>query len=99
MPVIVIMIRREEMEQQLAQTLDGYTQFAEFNSAELRLIEPLRTLRLLHYNAWLARRWDDPAFPRNFPWFTNKRYWEEQIQSLREQQALLNEPPLEWQQY
>ena len=63
---------------------------------ELRLIEPLRTLRMLHYNAWLAKRWDDPAFPRAFPWFAGRRYWEEQILSLRQQAALLDEPPLTW---
>lgn len=85
-----------EMEQQLQPLLEGYTQFADFNPAELALIEPLRTLRLLHYSAWLARRWVDPAFPRNFPWFNTIRYWEEQILTLREQLALLDEPPLQW---
>ena len=89
---------RADMERQLADVLTGYSQFAEFNPAELRLIEPLRTLRILRYNAWLAQRWDDPAFPHNFPWFTSQRFWEEQIQALREQQALLNEPPLTWRQ-
>ncbi len=87
---------RLEMEQQLAPVLAGYTEFMDFNPAELRLIEPLRTLRMLHYNAWLAKRWDDPAFPRAFPWFAGRRYWEEQILSLRQQAALLDEPPLTW---
>lgn len=87
---------RADMEQQLAALLDGYSEFAEFNPLELRLIEPLRTLRLLHYNAWLARRWDDPAFPRNFPWFGAPRYWEEQILTLKQQAAALDEPPLAW---
>ena len=87
---------REERALQLADVLDGYTQFADFNPSELQLIEPLRTLRMLHYSAWLARRWDDPAFPRNFPWFNTTRYWEEQILALREQQALLQEEPLPW---
>lgn len=81
---------------QLDDVLAGYTQFADFDPAELRLIEPLRTLRMLHYSAWLARRWDDPAFPRAFPWFNTARYWEEQILALREQQALLDEEPLVW---
>lgn len=81
---------------QLDDLLAGYTQFADFDPAELRLIEPLRTLRMLHYSAWLARRWDDPAFPRAFPWFNAQRYWEEQILALREQQALLDEEPLTW---
>jgi len=88
---------REERALQLADVLQGYTQFADFNPSELQLIEPLRTLRMLHYSAWLARRWDDPAFPRNFPWFNTTRYWEEQILALREQQALLQEEPLPWQ--
>jgi Ser/Thr protein kinase RdoA (MazF antagonist) len=87
---------REEMQPQLTAVLEGYTQFMDFDAAELALIEPLRTLRLLHYSAWLARRWDDPAFPRNFPWFNTTRYWEEQVLALREQEALLNEPPLAW---
>ena len=85
---------RSEMQQQLGHVLDGYRQFADFNSAELWLIEALRALRMLHYAAWIARRWDDPAFPRAFPWFNAPRYWEEHIQSLREQLALLDEAPL-----
>ena len=87
---------RADMEQQLGDILTGYTQFMEFDASELVLLEPLRTLRLLHYSAWLARRWDDPAFPINFPWFNTPRYWEEQILHLREQLALLEEPPLAW---
>lgn len=79
----------------LGELLDGYREFADFDLAELVLIEPLRTLRLLHYSAWLARRWDDPAFPRAFPWFNTTRYWEDFILSLREQLAALDEPPLE----
>jgi Ser/Thr protein kinase RdoA (MazF antagonist) len=88
---------RTEMEAQLGALLSGYRQFCDFNAAELALIEPLRTLRMLYYCSWLARRWDDPAFPRNFPWFNSERYWQDQILSLREQQALLAEPPLTWQ--
>ncbi|MCK5091244.1 MAG: serine/threonine protein kinase [Gammaproteobacteria bacterium] len=87
---------RNEMSVQISDILAGYTCFNEFDSSELNLIEALRTLRLLHYSAWLARRWDDSAFPHNFPWFNTHRYWEEQILSLREQAALLNEPPLVW---
>lgn len=87
---------RDEMEQQLGEVLEGYSQFADFNPVELLLLEPLRTLRMLHYSAWLARRWHDPAFPRAFPWFDGNRYWEQQILGLREQAALLNEPPLRW---
>ncbi len=87
---------REDRALQLADVLQGYTQFADFDPIELQLIEPLRSLRILHYSAWLARRWDDPAFPRNFPWFNTDRYWEEQILALREQQALLDEEPLPW---
>ena len=58
--------------------LDGYEQFLEFDRRELRLIEPLRTLRMIHYSAWLARRWDDPAFPIAFPWFASPTYWADQ---------------------
>jgi Ser/Thr protein kinase RdoA (MazF antagonist) len=85
-----------EQEIQLAEILTGYTQFAEFNPAELLLVEPLRSLRLLHYSAWLARRWHDPAFPRSFPWFNTPRYWEDQLSMLREQIAALDQPPLDW---
>lgn len=85
---------RADMQQQLGHVLDGYQQFADFNSAELWLMEALRALRMLHYAAWVARRWSDPAFPRAFPWFNAPRYWEEHIQSLREQLALLDEVPL-----
>jgi len=88
---------REEMEADLADYLAGYTEFMDFDATELRLIEPLRTLRLLRYAAWLAQRWHDPAFPRTFPWFTSNRYWEEQILALKQQLALLEEPPLVWQ--
>ena len=87
---------REDMELQLADILAGYTEFMEFDPAELRLIEPLRALRLLRYNAWIGNRWDDPAFPRAFPWFDGRRFWEEQILTLRQQAAVLEEPPLAW---
>ena len=90
---------RYEREQQLAALLAGYTEFHHFNPAELQLIEALRTLRLIHYSAWLAQRWDDPAFPIAFPWFDSIRYWEEHVLTLREQQAEMNEPPLEWHKY
>ncbi len=80
---------------QLAELLEGYSEFYDFNPRELRLIEPLRALRVLHYSAWLASRWQDPAFPVNFPWFNTVRYWGEQILDLREQLAALEEPPLE----
>lgn len=85
-----------EREMQIGQVLTGYTQFMDFDVAELVLIESLRTLRLMHYSAWLARRWDDPAFPINFPWFNTQRYWEEHLQHLREQLAALDEPTLSW---
>lgn len=86
---------RDRKVAQLEAVMDGYTQFNSFNPSELRLIEPLRTLRMLHYAAWLAGRWDDPVFPATFPWFNTTRYWGEHILELREQLALLTEPPLE----
>ncbi|MDH3935568.1 MAG: serine/threonine protein kinase [Gammaproteobacteria bacterium] len=85
---------RHEMQTQLIDIMEGYLQFHDFDYRELLLIEPLRTLRILHYAAWLARRWEDPAFPRAFPWFNTARYWEEHILALREQASLLNEPAL-----
>jgi Ser/Thr protein kinase RdoA (MazF antagonist) len=85
---------RHEMQAQLADIVEGYQQFYDLDLRELRLIEPLRTLRIMHYAAWLARRWEDPAFPRAFPWFNTSRYWEEHILALREQAGLLNEMPL-----
>jgi Ser/Thr protein kinase RdoA (MazF antagonist) len=85
---------RDTMTRQLHDVLAGYEDFFEFDSRELHLIEALRTLRLLHYSAWLARRWDDPAFPAAFPWFNTAHYWQARILELREQVALMQEPPL-----
>lgn len=79
---------------QLSEIIEGYNEFYDFNTQELRLIESLRTLRMLHHSAWLANRWQDPAFPRAFPWFNTQRYWEEHILELREQLFLLSEPSL-----
>ncbi len=79
---------------QLSELIDGYNEFADFAPRELRLIEALRTLRLMHYAAWLGRRWSDPAFPMHFPWFGSARYWSDHILELREQLAALDEPPL-----
>ncbi len=86
---------RRDMVRQLSDLLAGYEDFFEFNPRELHLIEALRTLRLIHYSAWLARRWDDPAFPSAFPWFNTQRYWQDRILELREQIALMDEPPLQ----
>ena len=85
---------REEMAAQLGEILAGYEQFCEFDRSELLLLEPLRTLRMIHYAGWLAARWSDPAFPRAFPWFAEPRYWENHVLELREQFALLEEGPL-----
>lgn len=79
---------------QMQELLEGYEEFYDFNRAELRLIEPLRTLRLMHYAAWLSRRWTDPAFPHAFPWFNTERYWAEHINELKEQLFALDEAPL-----
>ena len=85
---------RRSMARQLGRLLEGYEDFMEFDDRELHLVEALRTLRLLHYCAWLARRWDDPAFPAAFPWFNTQRYWQDRVLELREQVAALQEPPL-----
>ncbi len=84
----------DQMAARLRDVLAGYEDFAEFDRRELNLIEALRTLRLIHYSAWIARRWDDPAFPAAFPWFNTPRYWEERILELREQIAAMQEAPL-----
>lgn len=85
---------RAQRQRQLGALLDGYDQFRDFDRQELALIEPLRTLRLVHYSAWLARRWDDPAFPAAFPWFGSSDYWKGQVQMLEEQLEAMAEPPL-----
>jgi Ser/Thr protein kinase RdoA (MazF antagonist) len=85
---------RQERLGQLSELVDGYQEFHDFDSRELPLIEGLRALRLMHHSAWIARRWDDPAFPLAFPWFANERYWGDQILALREQLAALDEEPL-----
>lgn len=82
------------MTRQLLDVLAGYEDFREFDRRELHLIEALRTLRLIHYSAWIARRWDDPAFPAAFPWFGTQRYWQDRILELREQIGAMDELPL-----
>ena len=85
---------RRQRSRQLGFLLDGYEQFREFDREELALIEPLRTLRLIHYSAWLARRWSDPTFPQNFPWFGSSDYWQGQVLMLQEQCEAMQESPL-----
>jgi Ser/Thr protein kinase RdoA (MazF antagonist) len=85
---------RAAMTRQLSDVLAGYGDFHDFDPRELHLVEALRTLRLIHYAAWIARRWDDPAFPAAFPWFNTPRYWQDRILELREQIAAMDEPPL-----
>ncbi len=85
---------RSERIVQLDTVLQEYQQYCEFDPSELKLIEPLRGLRLIHYMAWLSKRWQDPAFPLAFPWFGDDKYWEGQVLAFKEQIALLNEPPL-----
>ncbi len=80
---------------QLSEIVEGYNEFYDFHPRELQLVEALRTLRMMHYSAWLAKRWKDPAFPMNFPWFNTVRYWSEHILELREQFAAMQEPVLE----
>lgn len=82
-----------QMASQLECILSGYREFHDFDTQELVLIEALRTLRMLHYSAWIAKRWEDPAFPANFPWFNTPQYWQQQLQNLAEQVSLLDEMP------
>ena len=85
---------RASMSAQLRHVLAGYGDFADFDDHELALVEALRTLRLLHNSAWIARRWDDPAFPMAFPWFNTQKYWQDRVLELKEQIAAMQEPPL-----
>ncbi|MDH5301438.1 MAG: serine/threonine protein kinase [Gammaproteobacteria bacterium] len=85
---------RDEQSRQMQLIIEGYQQFREFDPQELLLIEALRSIRMIHYAAWLARRWDDPAFPQAFPWFASPRFWEEHVQELKEQLALIAEPAI-----
>jgi Ser/Thr protein kinase RdoA (MazF antagonist) len=87
---------RHEQESQLSELLDGYTMFCDFDARELRLIEGLRSLRMIHYAGWLAMRWNDPAFPKYFPWFNTDSYWQQHVAELEQQCRLMDEPPLRW---
>lgn len=78
---------------QLDILLEGYNEFHDFDVRELKLIEAMRTLRMIQYSAWLACRWQDPAFPRAFPWFNTAHYWEEQLLNLKDQLMILNDLP------
>lgn len=86
---------RNQRQAQLLELVEGYNEFFDFKVRELALIESLRTMRLMNYSAWLAKRWTDPAFPLSFPWFNTDRYWAEHVLELREQLSALDEPPLE----
>jgi len=86
---------RSEQTPQLEALLEGYQSFRRFDPRELHLLEALRSLRIMHYAAWLARRWEDPAFKTAFPWFDSPRYWDDHVLALREQVALMQEPPIE----
>jgi Ser/Thr protein kinase RdoA (MazF antagonist) len=85
---------RQQQMLQLDTLVNAYEEFAEFNSEQIKLIEPLRAMRMVHYMAWLNKRWQDPAFPLAFPWFSDGKYWEQQILSLKEQMSALQEAPL-----
>ncbi|WP_316362138.1 serine/threonine protein kinase, partial [Enterobacter hormaechei] len=86
---------KAEQRMQLETIIEAYEEFIPFNSDEIALIEPLRAMRFVYYLAWLIRRWEDPAFPRNFPWLTGEDYWRNQISTFTEQVKVLQEPPLQ----
>ncbi|MFT5208915.1 MAG: Ser/Thr protein kinase RdoA (MazF antagonist) [Flavobacterium sp.] len=86
---------REDQTQQLTAILKGYKDFCHFNYGQIKLVEPLRTLRMMHHSAWIARRWHDPAFPRAFPFFNTERFWSNHILELKEQWSKLSEPALQ----
>ncbi|MGB7802756.1 serine/threonine protein kinase [Buttiauxella sp.] len=85
---------KAEQRMQLEMIVEAYEEFAPFDSDEIALIEPLRAMRMVYYLAWIIRRWDDPAFPRNFPWLTDEDYWRRQTATFTEQVRVLREPPL-----
>ena len=85
---------RQQQLIQLDTLVEAYEEFAPFDKSQLNLIEPLRAMRMVHYMAWLDKRWQDPAFPQAFPWFADGKYWEQQILALKEQLSTLQEPPL-----
>ena len=85
---------RQQQLLQIDTLLMGYNEFFSFEPTQLVLIESLRTMRVVNYMAWLCMRWQDPAFPQNFPWFNTEKYWEEQILMLKEQMYALQQPPL-----
>ena len=85
---------RSEQMRQIGVILDAYNEFFDFDPRTLAYIEALRCLRIMYHAAWIARRWEDPAFPSAFSWFGTARYWSEHVLSLREQRALMDEPPL-----
>ena len=85
---------RHQQEQQLVDFIEGYEEFNDFDARQLGWIEALRTLRIMHHAAWLARRWSDPAFPKAFPWFAHQRFWADHILELREQLSAMQETPL-----
>ncbi|WP_313488920.1 serine/threonine protein kinase [Pseudescherichia sp.] len=84
-----------ERRMQLETIIEAYEEFSEFKTDEIALIEPLRAMRMVYYLAWLIRRWDDPAFPKNFPWLTGEDYWHRQTLTFIEQVKVLQEPPLQ----
>ena len=86
---------RQDRQLQLSELIEGYSEFCDFDPRQIRWIEALRTMRLVNYAAWLARRWEDPAFPRSFTWFNTERYWADHILELREQMSALQEEPLQ----
>ncbi|HKZ73768.1 MAG TPA: serine/threonine protein kinase [Steroidobacteraceae bacterium] len=83
-----------EQQRQWNELLEGYSQFGEIDMRELTLVEPLRALRMLHHAAWVVQRWEDPAFPRAFPWFGEPRFWERHVGDLLEQVGAIDDPPL-----
>lgn len=89
---------RDEQNRSLYDVLEGYTEFHDFNPAEIRLIEVFRTLRIVHYSGWLASRWSDPAFNQTFTWFNTANYWTEHLLQCRHQLSALQEEPLRWMQ-
>lgn len=80
----------EDFAEELGSFLDGYSELRDFDESQLKLMEPLRGLRIIHYAAWIARRWSDPSFPQLFPQFGSDAYWFEEMQALEKVLHKLN---------
>ena len=88
---LIVPGRDEESRRQFRVMINAYQELRAFDRKSLRLVEPLRALRMIHFSAWIAKRWEDPAFKRIFPGFGSNAYWSEQIGDLQDQLSVIRE--------